>query len=203
MAQRTRAAQKKKGEITFKLDLEDQPNSNVKLQMGDTVVSLPKKKLLRVVFNEILGGEPAPPMDGAAEFVRSSSALIPPALGQYWPEQGGVYVGTIFNPEVDGIDYHLIVGPEMDGEKNWKDSLAWAKGLKVDKHNDFDLPNKREGRFLQCNGKHLFKDKWHWLSEQHAGDSGFAWAQDFEGGGQNDCSKGDDCRARAVRRVPI
>lgn len=201
MAARTQTAQKKKGDIIFKLDLEDQSSSNVKLQMGDTVVTLPKRKLLRVVFDEILGRESAPAHVVSDFVARSSSAPVPPALGMYWPGQGGDYIGTVFNP--DGADYHLIVGPEMDGEKKHKDAMDWAKGLKVDGHNDFDLPNRREGRFLQCNGKHLFKDKWHWLSEQHAGDSGCAWAQDFENGLQYYWPKDLTFRARAVRRVPI
>lgn len=204
MAPRKAAAQK--ADINLTLSIEDQAGRNVKLQMGDTSVTLPKKKLLRVVFNEILGHEAveevhrAPRVDSA--HVIGRAGLITPPLGQEWSDQGGVFVGTIFDPK--NGDYHLIVGPEMDSEGKWQNAVDWAKTLIVAGHNDFDLPNKREGRFLQCNGKHLFQDKWYWLGEQYAGGSDYAWAQLFESGNQDYWTKRDyEFRARAVRRVPI
>ena len=51
--------------------------------------------------------------------------------------------------------------------------------------------------------KDQFKPEWHWLREQHASHSGFAWTQDFDGGYQLNASKLFNYRARAVRRLPI
>lgn len=127
--------------------------------------------------------------------------MTTPRLGDIWHGQGGHFMGTVFNP--DGEHYHLIVGPEMEDEADYKKAMAYAKGLEIDGHKDFDLPNRREGRFLQCQGKPLFKDKWYWLSEQHAGYRNCAWAQDFDGGDQHDRHKDSKLGVRAVRRVPI
>lgn len=197
-----KAAALKNADIDLKLTIEDQAGKNVRLQMGDVAAILPKKKLLRVIFNEILGGELSPTAHFSARLGGQSSLIhMPPALGEYWEGQGGDYVGTVFNP--DGADYYLIVGPEYDGKDKWKALLDWAKGLNLSGHKDFDLPNRREGRFLQCNAKHLFKEEYYWLSEQSAGISDYAWAQGFAGGSQGLWRKDDASRARAVRRVPI
>lgn len=127
--------------------------------------------------------------------------MTTPRLGDMWHGQAGHFVGSVFVP--DANPYHLIVGPEMEDEADYKHGMDWAKGLSIDGHSDFDLPNRREGRFLQCQAKQLFKDKWYWLSEQHTGDRLSAWAQYFADGHQTGIRKACKLGVRAVRRIPI
>lgn len=131
----------------------------------------------------------------------NASPLTPPRLGEIWPSQGGYFVGTVFG---DGKpDYHLIVGPEMDGEADWNTAMKWAANLAIQGHKDYSLPNRREQRFLFCQAKHLHQETWYWSSEQHASTSHSAWVQVFDDGGQYDGRKGGSYRARAVRRLAI
>lgn len=127
---------------------------------------------------------------------------FPVKLGHAWPGQGGVFVGTVRGQ--DGApDYHLIVGPEMDGEGAWKKCVAWAKKLIVEGFNDFTLPDRREMRFLVCQGEGLFKPEWYWTSTQGPDDSSYAYIQYFGYGHQNWLRKSNRYRARAVRRINI
>jgi len=134
--------------------------------------------------------------------IAMAAISFPVKLGQPWPGQGGVFVGTVRGK--DGApDYHLIVGPEMDGEAGWKKSIAWAKKLDVDGHKDFTLPDRREMWFLACQGDGLFKPEWYWSSTQHPGASSAAYVQHFHYGGQDWTRKSSLYRARAVRRINI
>lgn len=133
---------------------------------------------------------------------KTEAPTLPPKLGHVWAGQGGTFVGTVRGTG-GAPDYHLIVGPEMEGEATFNDAVKWASKQKVDGHKDFDLPNRRELRFLFCNGEGLFKPEWYWSGEQHAVDSALAWSQAFGYGYQHWRSKGSKLRARAVRRLDI
>ena len=101
-------------------------------------------------------------------------APTPPRVGEFWPEQGGVYAGVMRG--ADGApDYHLIVGSEevqsigwggygtkVDGADSEPDGLAntqalcaaatehpaaqWAAGLTERGMSDWYLPSRRELR---------------------------------------------------------
>jgi hypothetical protein len=153
-------------------------------------ISISDSQVSEIVRRHFLNGE-APSLQRSV-----------PQLGEYWAEQGGIYVGTVYGD--DGRShYHLIVGPEMDGEATWDKSMEWAKALNVDGKNDFTLPNRRELRFLYCQAKHLHKEACYWSGEQHASYSLTAWNQAFEGGDQFNWLKDLNGRARAVRRLAI
>ena len=125
----------------------------------------------------------------------------PPAIAQEWVGQGGTYVGL--SRGCDGEpDYHLIVGPELS-PANWVGAKQQAAALEIDGHADFTLPTRREQALLFANVPELFKKDWYWSGEQHASFSGYAWVQVFGDGVQDGCLKGDEGRARAVRRLKI
>ena len=130
----------------------------------------------------------------------ASSALTPPAIGKPW--QGGLYAGVSLMD--DGRPCHLILAnTERTLLLNWAGAQAWADELTVEDHNDWTLPNRHDGLVLFKNLKGEFSENWHWTSEQHAQDSGYAWVQTFYYGYQLSSRKGDEYRARAVRRLVI
>lgn len=124
-----------------------------------------------------------------------------PAIGAEWAEQGGIFAGVRIG--ADGAPYLLIVGPEFDGRTNWKAAGEWAAGLVVSEHRDFVLPDRGDARALYARVGNLFQPAWYWLSEQYADDEAYAWMQYFGNGNQDSYHKGNDRRARAVRRSPI
>lgn len=152
-----------------------------------------------------------------------------PALGEYWPGQGGVLAGLVRGR--GGVrDYYLIVPPGDDAETTAKfggyehetpgaDS-AWdgaantaalladeqphpaaqfAAGFSRDGHNDYFLPSRSELQIAEANVPEVFSKAWHWSSSQYSALS--AWLMDFSAGGQSYGDKGFERRVRPVRRV--
>ena len=125
-----------------------------------------------------------------------------PRLGADWPGQGGQFGGLI--PGRDGAaDYLLILGPEYDGELTWQKAMDWATGLKLHGFDDFTLPTRSEQAILFGTSREQFQRDWYWSCEQHAELAGCAWLQVFNYGSQYGNRKGNEWRARAVRRLVI
>lgn len=130
------------------------------------------------------------------------TAMILPKIGTPWPGQGGVYAGIARS--IDGQrDYHLIVGPEYDGEVKWEPAVKWAAELEVEGHRDFALPRRKEQALCFANVPELFKPEGYWSCEHHASIISYAWCQDFSYGGQSFWHKVINLRARTVRSLII
>ena len=106
-----------------------------------------------------------------------------------------IYVGCI--GDALGNLYHLILLPGDNDNSTHKSQLEWAKSI------GGDLPNRIEQAMLWANHRDQFKKDWYWSNETHHSESGWAWIHDFYYGAQLSYHKGDELRARAVRRVPI
>ena len=149
-----------------------------------------------------------------------------PAIGEYWPGEGGVNGGLF--PGGDK-PYYLIVptgsdaeaahewggyGDELNGASSpWDGQANTADLVKVDTshpaaqfcaaferdgHKDFYLMARREASFLEITVPQVFTQTYHWTSSQRSAD--FAYGMDFEGGWLYDGDKGDERLARPVRR---
>ena len=125
-----------------------------------------------------------------------------PRIGEQWSTQGGIYAGVARGR--DGApDYHLIVGPEFDGQVDWDGADKWAAGVTVHGFSDFAMPFRKEQTLAFANVPELFKAEYYWSCEQHASYSYYAWLQDFGYGNQNNWKKDNQIRARVVRRLVI
>jgi hypothetical protein len=131
----------------------------------------------------------------------------PPAIGRYWPGQGGIYAGVVAGRDGDGIfelDYHLILEHEQDrAEITWQPALEWARSIDRDGHRDFDLPTRSEQAILFGNVPALFEHSWYWSNTPHASGSHYAWCHYFADGLQSYYREANAFRARAVRRLKI
>jgi hypothetical protein len=147
-----------------------------------------------------------------------------PAIGEYWPGQGGIYAGDMRGD--DGTVYGLIVadcsdaqdvgrakwGPEGEHDLSQWDGLAntgalgdthpaakLAGGHTADEHQDFYLPARRELQLAAANVPHIFgADDWYWSSTPRT--ESYAWAVDFEDGDTLTCSRLLEFRVRPFRR---
>lgn len=125
-----------------------------------------------------------------------------PKIGEAWPEHGGIYVGARLG--VGGApNYHLIAGPEYDGELDWDAATSWARQVSVAGESNFWLPRRSEAYLLFDRVRSLFKPRGYWLEEQHAEYPTHAWRQYFNLGYQYYWFKDSKLRARAVRRLAI
>lgn len=157
----------------------------------------------------------------------NAGALTPPALGELWAGQGGVYAG-LMRGEDGQPDYHLVVatdaagqlkaewgcrGTEIKGASSRNDGLANTKAmaeagsqlakdmlaLEIGGHSDFYLPAQAELMLCFANAREHFPKEWHWSSTQCSAD--YAWGQHFSDGTADGYDKYGEGRARAVRRV--
>jgi len=151
-----------------------------------------------------------------------------PALGEYWPGQGGHNGG--FVPARDDLPAHyLIIAAKDVGSYEWggrgkesgatskRDGLANTKALlaegghpaakacadyQADGHCDFCLPAAAELYQGWLNTPELFsKDSYYWSSTQRS--ANLAFGMDFGGGHQSTCAKVTELRVRPVRRFFI
>ena len=149
-----------------------------------------------------------------------------PAIGEYWPGEGGVNGGLF--PGGDK-PYYLIVptgsdaestlewggyGDELNGAKSPWDGLAntadlvnvdtshpaaqFCAAFERDEHKDFYLMARREASFLEITVPQVFTQAYHWTSSQRS--AGDACSMDFEGGWLLSYGKSDERLARPVRR---
>lgn len=66
-----------------------------------------------------------------------------------------------------------------------------------------ELPAQTTHELFRADGAAAFDAVAYWSSTQHASNSHGAWYQGFRNGGQGYAVKGNDCRARAVRRFRL
>lgn len=149
-----------------------------------------------------------------------------PAIGEYWPGEGGVNGGLFPGGEKP---YYLIVptgsdaeaahewggyGDELnganspwDGQANTADLVSvdtshpaaqFCAAFERDGHKDFYLMARREASFLEITVPQVFTQAYHWTSSQRSAD--FAYLMDFGGGWLNLSVKNGERLARPVRR---
>lgn len=157
--------------------------------------------------------------------MNAQQQLTPPAIGQIWPGQGGIYAGIV--PARNGAEaYHLIIGEEIgrfewgpygeespatsliDGQANTVALLEHgdypaakaAAAHTADGHSDFYLPAAAElyEAWLNLGDKDWY---WVWSSSQRSADNAFTMY--FDGGVQVNYGKTNELRVRPVRRFPI
>ncbi|MFL1387514.1 DUF1566 domain-containing protein [Pseudomonas tritici] len=149
-----------------------------------------------------------------------------PAIGEYWPGEGGVNGGLF--PGGDK-PYYLIVptggdaestlewggyGDELKGAKSPWDGLAntadlvgvdtshhaaqFCAAFEREGHKDFYLMARREASFLEITVPDVFTQSYHWTSTQRSADTAYTMA--FGDGWLTNDVKSHERLARPVRR---
>ena len=110
--------------------------------------------------------------------------------------QGERYAGLILN-EQGKPSHHLVLLPGEAEDKTWEQAIAWAT------EQGGELPTRAEQSLLFANLKGEFQEAWYWSGQAHETNSSWAWYQNFYDGSQGYGHKGNEFRARAVRRLVI
>lgn len=150
--------------------------------------------------------------------------LTPPAIGEYWPGQGGIYGGLRHYPEglchvifaAQDVGKHAFgdSGTEVEGT-NQVDGRAntalliaregkhpaaiAAAGYAADEHNDFYLPASGELHHGYLYLPQAFEKAWYVSSSQRSAYG--AYLMDFEVGWLLNLRKSHECLVRPVRRI--
>ncbi|ORL58113.1 hypothetical protein B7H17_26080 [Pseudomonas putida] len=147
----------------------------------------------------------------------------PPAIGEYWPGQGGIYGGLRLYPEgmchvifpATDVGKHAFgdYGTEVEGtnqidgrantalliarEGKHPAAIA-AAGYSADGHNDFYLAASGELHHGYLYLPQAFEKAWHVSSSQFSAD--YAYSMEFEDGWLYLLGKGTERLVRPVRR---
>ncbi|WP_455826575.1 DUF1566 domain-containing protein [Pseudomonas graminis] len=181
---------------------------------GDLTISSPDEGVVLKLATLAIAAAPAIAASGI------------PAIGEYWPGEGGVNGGLF--PGGDKL-YYLIVptgsdaesthewggyGDELnganspwDGQANTADLVGvdtshpaaqFCAAFERDGHKDFYLMARREASFLEITVPEVFTQAYHWTSSQRSADT--AYYMDFEDGWLDFHDKFYERLARPVRR---
>lgn len=154
--------------------------------------------------------------------------LVPPAIGEVWPSQGGIFVGM--GRGRNGAKDHCLIlptderaifterclgtyGVDVNGASSYHDGMANTVALAesgsdlckeilaldIDGHKDFYLMSQTEAQLCWANVPEQFKKEWHLTSTQYSSDG--AWGQSFGLGYTGYGTKDSTASARACRRL--
>lgn len=133
----------------------------------------------------------------------TATAIQIPTIGQPWPEQGGIYIGSLLK---DGQVHHLVIpgGTEHDikaSHNNAAERIS-AKG-EINGFSDWHHGDQRDLMLAYINVPDLFERKG-WGSVQITATpcgEGSAWYVDFEYGHVGIGYRIDEFRVRPFRSV--
>lgn len=167
---------------------------------------------------------PILPYINARDRADLSSGIVPPAIGEYWPGQGGLYGGLRHYPE--GLCHIIFAAKDVgrhgygehgtsveatsniDGRENTAilvnrdgshPAADAAYAYTCDGHNDFYLPSSGELHHGYLYLPESFEKDWYISSTQRSAD--VAYFLDFAAGWLFYCGKSYERLARPVRRL--
>ncbi|THF58037.1 DUF1566 domain-containing protein [Pseudothauera rhizosphaerae] len=133
----------------------------------------------------------------------TTTSTTPPVIGQPWPEQGGIFIGSRL---IDGDIHHRIIpgGPEFDipaSHNNAAERIA-AKGA-INGHNDWFHGDPKDVMLAYINVPHLFPSKGIesvQITSKPYGEY-YAWAVVFEHGDVDCHYRLNEFRVRPFRSI--
>ena len=197
----------------------------ITLKHGDATIKMPSAMLAKLAIASVFA-QVLPAATPAANFAINDV----PALGAYWPGEGG-HNGGLIAAHGDVPAHYLIIAAKDAGNFEWggrgTESKATSKrdGLyntqllsrdddrkypaadacaeyQADSRNDFYLPAAAELYEAWLNVPELFaKDCYYWSSSQRSAYNAFY--MHFVDGTQHNGAKHDELRVRPVRRLFI
>lgn len=131
----------------------------------------------------------------------TETATSMPSIGQEWPEQGGIFIGSRL---IDGVAHHIIIpgGAEFDlVDVKFKDlASAMAGRGEVNGHGDWRAPDQEDMMLAYVNAPDLFdKSDYYWTNKPYG--SFTAWAVSFEYGNVSRWRRTDEFRVRPFRSI--
>lgn len=192
----------------------------ITLKHGDASIKMPASALAKLAMASVFA-QVLPP----AANVQIAAPSSVPAIGTYWPGQGGINGGYV-EARGDVPAHYLIFGAKDLGEFVWgryreeseatskwdgkanTDALVAAGGhpaaeaaraYTADGHSDFDVPSATQ--LYQAWTHNLISEGCYWSSSQRSAYDAFC--MDFDGGVQTSYVKHNELRVRPVRRFFI
>ena len=125
-----------------------------------------------------------------------------PAIGQAWPEQGGIYIGARL---IDGATHHVVIpgGVEHDIKDVAFKGVRACIPTELNGQGDWRAPDQEDLMLAWINAReHFEKSGWSSYYWSRTERDGWAWAVDFEYGHTNRDYRGNEFRVRPFRSFP-
>lgn len=124
-----------------------------------------------------------------------------PAIGQEWPEQGGIFIGSRL---IDGAVHHVVIpgGVEFDhvDVEFSRVELVVNDGEELNGFSDWRAPDQEDLMLGYINARqHFSPSDLYWSRSDH---HGWPWAVDFEYGLVDNYNRRSEFRVRPVRSFP-
>lgn len=127
-----------------------------------------------------------------------------PAIGQAWPEQGGIYIGARL---IDGAVHHIVIpgGTEFDHADIpfSQVALVIAEGDELNGFSDWRAPDQEDLMLAWINAREHFEKEGiaslYWSRTER---DDWAWAVGFEYGSTDSYARGFEFRVRPFRSFP-
>ncbi|WP_248769111.1 DUF1566 domain-containing protein [Pseudomonas sp. MWU12-2345] len=196
----------------------------ITLKHGDATIKMPSSSLAKLAMASVFA-QVLPP----AANVQPVEPVGVPAIGQYWPAEGGINMGFV-SARGDIPAHYLIAATQDIGDHAWGGYRSDLKGTsktdgllntrllcddeeshpaanacaeyQADGHHDFYLPAAAELYQGWLNCPEVFaQDCYYWSSSQRS--AYYAFSLDFGDGCQSDYAEFTGLRVRPVRRLFI
>ena len=124
-----------------------------------------------------------------------------PAIGQYWPGQGGIYIGSRL---IDGEVHHVVIpgGIEHDAKDIKFDDVPGSIMKEINGHEDWRAPDQEDLMLAWINAREHFaqegSDSIYWSRSERS--KHWAWAVDFDAGHAVGIDRSYKFRVRPFRR---
>ena len=125
-----------------------------------------------------------------------------PAIGQAWPEQGGIYIGARL---IDGATHHVVIpgGVEHDIKDVAFKGVRACIPTELNGQGDWRAPDQEDLMLAWINAREHFEKSglasYYWSRTER---DGWAWAVGFEYGTTTNDTRGDEFRVRPFRSFP-
>lgn len=125
-----------------------------------------------------------------------------PVIGQAWPEQGGIYIGSRL---IDGAVHHVVIpgGVEHDIKDVAFKGVQTCIPTELNGQVDWRAPDQEDLMLAWINAREHFEKKGiasvYWSRTER---SDWAWAVGFERGTTHDTTRYDEFRVRPFRSFP-
>lgn len=125
-----------------------------------------------------------------------------PAIGQAWPEQGGIYIGARL---IDGAMHHIVIpgGVEHDAKDVAFKNVEASIPAELNGHSDWRAPDQEDLMLAWINAREHFEKSglasYYWSRTVR---NDWPWSGDFEHGLTDNDYRFSEFRVRPFRSLP-
>lgn len=131
---------------------------------------------------------------------KPSEAVLPlPAIGDKWPGTEAIYAGKALSRDGSKIVDLIFWMDDSGKERSYEDNIKYCESVSIETNSH--AATRQQAIVINDNLRHLLsKDHWYW-TETKTNSGEYAFAQNFDYGGQSYSNLSCGCRALAASEI--